>query len=197
MIIGTLMAQQFKKILYNKRFVDTPSGETLAEWAVSPWKVFFLLIAVAISLTVLYAFLFSNDAYTFLGNLIFYSIIILVAIALLYITGNTALKFKGRLQGFLIAFILILVVYWSLATILGYFDILEFHMRGYALWILITTLGYMGAKRVDGDLDRNDIGFAFLVLIVLMGANIPITENGGFLASLDAFLVNIFNFLPF
>jgi hypothetical protein len=186
---------QFTKLLYNKKIVDTPTG-AIAEWRLSPWKLFFLLLGTAICLTVLYAFLFAEDTYTFLGTLVFYSIVLLVALAVTYITANSAIKAKSRIQGFLIAFILIIVVYWALGSLLGYFKIMEFHMGGYALWLIITSLAYMGAKRLDGNLDRNDIGFALLVLIVLLGANVPITENGGFLASLDALIRNIFSFIP-
>lgn len=180
------MGQQLKKLLYNKRLVDTGDGKAIAEWKISPWKVFFLLIAIAIALIVIYGLFFTGDGSgEFFGNAIFYSIVIIVAIAIIWITATTALKFKQRIVGFFIGFILILTFYWGLGTALNYFGILEFHMGGYSLWILITVLAGLGAKRIDGNLDRNDVGFGLLVFIVVLGANIPITDTGGFLAMLD------------
>ena len=187
---------QTKKLLYNKRFIDNGSGETIAEWKLSPLKVFGVLIAVAITLTVVYAYFFTENPGDFMGNLLFYSIIILVVIAILWITANTAMKAKSRIQGFLIAFILILVFYWALSVVFGHFNILTFHMEGYALWIIISALAFMGTKRLDGNLDRNDVFFGLLVFIVLVGANIPINNNMGFLANLDNLIKTILGFIP-
>ena len=77
------MKQQLKKLLYTKHFVDSPSGETIAEWRLSPWKVFFFLLAIMIFLIVFYAYVFTTDPKEFLGNVVFYSIIIICAIAVL------------------------------------------------------------------------------------------------------------------
>lgn len=183
------MAQQLKKLLYDKRLTDTGDGETIAEWKLSPMKVFFALIATAVGLIVLYGLLFTGRGVgTFFGNVIFYAIVIVVTVAILWITAATALKFRKILVGFFLAFILILVFYWFLGAGFEYFEIMEFHMGGYSLWILITVLAGLGAKRIDGNLDRNDVGYGLLVFIVLLGANIPITETGGFLAMLDSII---------
>jgi hypothetical protein len=188
------MANQFKKLVYNKKMVDYGDAGAIAEWKLSPWKVFFVLMAVATILTVVYAYFFTSNPKEFLGTIIFYVIVILAVIAILYLTASTAGKFRNLLTGFMIAFILILVLYWFLGVLLGYFEIIEFH-TGYSLWILISALAYMGAKRIDGNLDRHDIGFGLLAFIVLMGANIPINETGGFLANLDNLINMIFGFL--
>ena len=181
------MSQQLKKILYDKRMTDTGTGETIAEWKLNTWKAFFALIAIIIALIVLYGLFFTGDGSgDFFGNAIFYAIIIVAVIAGLWLTAQTALKFKKRLQGFIIAFILILTFYWALGVGLTYLGVLPFHMGGYALWILISILAGMGAKRIDGNLDKNDLGYGLLVFVVIIGANIPITETGGFLAMLDA-----------
>lgn len=190
------MGQQLKKILYNKRLVDNPTGGMIAEWKISPWKVFFLLISIAIVLTIVYAYFFTENPADFLGNLLFYSIVLLVIIAVLWITANTALNAKKRIQGFLIAFILILVLYWFLHLILGHFNILEIHMEGIALWLVISVLAFIGAKRIDGSLDRNDIGYGLLVFLILLGANLPIANGHGFLWNVDNLIATIMGYIP-
>jgi hypothetical protein len=54
----------------------------------------------------------------------------------------------------------------------------------------------MGARKIDGNLTKSDVGYGLLVFIVLLGANIPITEAGGFLANLDSLFEKIFQFIP-
>ena len=197
------MATQFKKLLYNKRFVDTGTGETLAKWSLSPWKVFFAMMAIAIALIIIYGLFFTPEGEgggsgsgSFFGNVVFYSIVLVIAIAIIWITANTALKFKKILAGFMIAFILILVFYWFLGFLFGHFGIIDFHMGGYTLWILITVLAGLGAKRIDGSLDRNDVGYGLLVFIVLIGANIPVNNGVGFLANMDNLFSTIVSFIP-
>jgi len=190
------LGDQIKKILYNKQFTDSGTGETIATWKISPWKVFFLLIAVAIVLTSIYAYFFTEDPADFMGNLLFYAIVLLVIIAFIWITANTALNAKKRIQGFLIAFILILVVYWAMHVVFGYFNIIEIHMEGLALWLVISVLAFMGAKRIDNSLDRNDVGFGLLVFIVLIGANLPIANGHGFLWNVDNLIGNIWGLIP-
>ncbi|HDL60179.1 MAG TPA: hypothetical protein ENH14_01855, partial [candidate division WOR-3 bacterium] len=84
------MKNQLKKLLYNKAPVDKP--ETIAEWRLSPWKVFFLLISIIVFLIVFYAYVFTSDPKEFLGNVMFYSIIIICVIAVLWAIGSTAIK---------------------------------------------------------------------------------------------------------
>ena len=183
---------QWRKLFYNKHLSDKYG----VVWKISTWKIFFILISLAIALTIIYAFLFTGDAGVFLGDVLFYSVVIIIAVAVLWLTANTAIKFKKIITGFIIAFILILVLYWALSIAFGYFGWMEFHMGGYSLWVLISILSLMGARRIDGSLDKNDVGYGLLVLIVLMGANIPITETGGFLANLDSFIEKVMSFIP-
>lgn len=182
------MKQHLKKLLYTKHFADSSEGETIAEWRLSPWKVFFALLAVMIFLIIFYAYVFTSDPKQFLGDVVFYSIIIVSAIAVLWAIGSTVIKGRRLISGFFIAFILILTFYWMLGAILSYFNILQFHMGGYALWVLMTILAGLGAKRIDGNLDRNDVGFGLLVFVIMIGANIPLNSNGGFLANIDHFI---------
>jgi len=190
------MKQHLKKLLFTKHFVDSPSGETIAEWRLSPWKVFFLLIATLIGLILVYSYLQPNPQRT-LGDIVFYAIVLVSAIAVLWAVASTVIKFRKLLAGFFLAFILILTFYWVLGAILSHFGILEFHLGGYALWVLITILAGLGAKRIDGNLDRNDVGFGLLVFVILLGANIPLNQHGGFLANIDHFIETIKGWLTF
>jgi len=186
---------QLKKLLYTKHFVDTPSG-TIAEWRLSPWKVFFLLLSIAILLLLVYAQFFTPSPREFLGNVTFYAIIAICIIAVLWIVFSMVAKARKFVIGFILAFILILTFYYFLGTLLSYFGIMDFHIGGYSTWILIAILAGLGAKRIDGNLDRHDVGFALLVFIILLGANIPLNQNGGFLANLDKFLGMLGGWIP-
>jgi len=183
---------QWRKLFYTKHLSDQYG----VVWKISTWKVFFILIAIAVALIIIYAFLFTSDAGVFLGDILFYSIVIILAVAFLWLTANTAIKSKKIITGFFIAFILILVLYWVLSLVFGYFGWIEFHMGGYSLWVLISILALMGARRIDGSLDKNDVGYGLLVFIVLLGANIPITDTGGFLANLDSLVEKVLQFIP-
>jgi len=193
------MKGQLKKLIYTKKFIDSPTGEPTAEWHLSPWKVFFMLLASFISLIILYAFFATPEPSNFLGNVLFYGIVLLGAIIVLWVAGNTIYKGRKLIAGFFLAFILILTFYWILGTILNHYNILNFHLGGWSLWIMITILAGLGAKRIDGNLDRNDVGYGLLVFIICIGANIPIANGNGFLWNLDNFLVHVidwFSFLP-
>jgi hypothetical protein len=185
---------QFKKLAYNKTFTDTSQG-IIAIWKISPWKIFTILLSISIFLTIAYAYFFTSDPRDFLGTLIFYAIVIIIIIAILFVTAGAAGKFRGILTGFLIAFILILVFYYVLGAILGFFNILNFQMGGYTLWLVISFLAYKGAKRIDGELDKNDVGYALLILLILVGANLPINNTGGFLANVDSLIQTVINFI--
>ena len=179
------MQGQIKKLFFNKRFIDTPGGEPSAEWSISPWKVFLCLLAGFISLIILYAFLATPEPSNFLGNMVFYAIVIVGAVAVLWIAGAGVYKGRKLIAGFFIAFILIITFYWFLGFLLGHFEILSFHMGGWALWFLVAVLSFWGAKRLDQSLDRNDVGYGLLVFIICLGANIPISNGQGFLWNLD------------
>jgi len=188
---------QLKKLVYNKRLIDGGEGKPIARWSISPWKVFFLFLAIAILMILVYGFFIIPQAeqQSYFGNLIFYAIVICITIAIIWILAQSAIKFRQMIAGFMIAFILILVLYYVLGLIFGYAHLMNFHM-GAGTWILITFLSGLGAKRIDGDLDRKDIGYGLLVLLVLIGANIPISGTDGFLAMLDKIVFsNITNVL--
>ena len=185
------MQGQLKKLFFNKRLIDSPGGEPSAEWRVSPLKVFFCLIAGFVSLIILYAFLATPEPSNFLGNVLFYAIIIVGAVAVLWIAGAGVYKGRKLIAGFFIAFILILTFYWFLGFLLNYSGILTFHMGGYSLWFLVTVLAFWGAKRLDQNIDRNDVLYSLLVFIACIGANIPIANEQGFLWNLDNLILTV------
>ncbi|MBS3748190.1 MAG: hypothetical protein KGY67_00635 [Candidatus Thermoplasmatota archaeon] len=188
------MKGQLKKTLYNKKLVDTPDGEPTAEWRLSPWKVFFLLLALLTVFTIIYAYLATPNPTNFLGNIIFYVIVLLSAIAILWISSHAVFRARKIISGFIIAFILIITFYWFLGCIISNYLPLNFHMGGYSLWILITILAGLGAKRIDGSLDRNDVGYGLLVFIVCIGANIPVANGQGFLWNLDNLIYQLLGY---
>lgn len=185
------MKGQLKKLFFDKRFVDTPGGEASAEWRLSPWKIFACLIAGFISLIVLYAFFATPEPSDFLGNMLFYAIVIVGAIAVLWIAGAAAYKSRKLIAGFFIAFILILTFYWFLGFLLGHFGIMSFHMGGWSLWFFITVISSIGANRIDGSLDRNDVFYGILVFLLCIGANIPVANGQGFLWNLDNLILQV------
>lgn len=185
------MAQQLKKLFYNKQFVDKPDGTTLAEWKISPWKIFAVLLSLVIAVIFIYGWFFTANKQDFYGNVVLYAIILAIAILGIWILGKKAWDFKQRVTYFLIAFILIWVFYWVLSLVFDYTGLMKFHMGGPALWTIISLLAFMGAKRIDSNIDRNDIFFGFLVLVILIGANIPMNATGGFLANTDIIIAKI------
>lgn len=172
------MADQLKKLFYNKKFIDSADGSSIAEWKIAPWKVFGLILSLSVAMILLYAFAFTKDTVSFLSNVLFYTIVLLITIAGIWLLGNKLLSLKQRLTYFLIAFALIWLLYWVLSIVFGYVHLINFYIGGYALWVIITLLAFLGAKRIDGQIDRNDILFSLLVLAVFIGANVPMTTNG-------------------
>lgn len=185
------MKNQIKKLVYEKKFVDSPDGDTIARWKISSWKIFILLIVILSILLVIYAYVATPSPSNFLGNILFYAIVIVGAVAVLWVVGNGAYKARKLIAGFFLAFILILTFYWGLGAVLTHFNILEFYFDGWSLWVMITVLAGLGARRIDGELDRSDVGFGLLVLIICIGANIPIANGAGFLKNLDALIYKI------
>lgn len=189
------MAGQLKKLFYNKRFIDSPDGNAIAEWKIAPWKVFGISLALIVLLIVVYGWFFTANKQDFFGNVIFYAIVIVLAIVGIWIAGKKAMDFKQRITYFLIAFILIWVFYWVLSLLFSYAGMLSFYMGGPALWTIISLLSFLGAKRIDGELDKNDIFFGCLVLLVILGANIPMNATGGFLANVDAIINKVMSLI--
>jgi len=185
------MAQQLKKLFYNKQLVDKPDGTTLAEWKISPWKIFAVLLSLVIAVIFIYGWFFTANKQDFYGNVLFYAIVIVCVVLAIWIIGRKAWDFKQRVTYFLIAFILIWVFYWAMSLAFDYTHLMKFHMGGSTLWVIISLLAFMGAKRIDSQIDRNDVFFAFLVLVVIIGANIPMNATGGFLANTDIIIAKV------
>ena len=106
------------------------------------------------------------------------------------------LKSRKLFIGFIIAWILILGLCIVLGAVFSFVGWMDFHY-GLTVWIVISCLAGLGAKRIDGSLDKNDVFFGMLVLIVLVIGNVPIFESGGFFAQVDNLIAFISSKLSF
>lgn len=182
---------QWRKLFFNKHLSDTQG----VIWKLSTWKVVVWLMVILISLIVLYSF-FVESQMDFIRGVIFYAIITVIVIAIVWVAVGIFGKSRKVFTGFILAWILILGLYMFLGFIFSIAGIMEFHY-GFTTWTVITFLSLLGAKRIDGSLDKNDVGYGLLVLLILVIGNVPIFENGGFLAQLDSVLGWIVSRLSF
>lgn len=189
------MADQFKKLLYNKHFTDSPDGGHLAEWKISQWKAFFLFLALSILSIIVYAFFFTKDPHAFLGNAMFYVIVLILAIVALWLVGSKAWSLKNRIAYFLLTFIVLWVAYFAMSLVFGYLG-LKFFIGGYALWIIISILSFWGSNKLfDSEINRKDAFFILVCGLIFLGSNLPMNSTGGFLANFDKLLTTLFHFL--
>lgn len=192
------MAEQFKKLLYNKHFVDSSDGGHLARWKISPAKIFIFFMALAILSVIIYAYVFTPNPQNTLGSAMFYAIIIILAIVALWLVGNKAWSLKNRIAYFLLTFIILWVVYFVMSLVFGYLG-LTFYMGGYALFAIIAILASLGSSGFlfDKEINRKDFIFFGVVVLIFLGSNLPMNSTGGFLANFDKLLTTIFHFLNF
>jgi hypothetical protein len=182
---------QLKKLFFDKRLSDT--GGTI--WKISTWKVLLWMIAVIVILIILYSF-FVPDQMAFLKEVLFYSIITMIIIAITWLVCGLISKGRKLFVGFILAWILILGMYIFLGSICQMVGWIEFHY-GFTTWMAITALALLGAKRIDGNLDKNDVGYGLLVLLIIFIGNVPVFDCGGFFAKVDSFIELILSWLPF
>lgn len=186
------MGQQLRKLLYNKQFTDSGG---LAKWKLSTWKVFGIFLLLSVASILLYAFFFTKDPSATLGNVLFYAIVLILAILAIWIVGNKAWSVKNRIAYFILTFIVLWVVYFVMSLAFGYIG-LKFYIGGYALWTIIAIIsGWGSSKLFDNEVNRKDVFFILIVFLIFVGANLPMNSTGGFLANLDKLLTTIFNFV--
>lgn len=190
------MPGQLKKLFYNKTFTDSPDGGSLAKWKMSPVKIIVLSIALAILSIILYAYFFTKDPQNFLGNMMFYAVVLIIAVLVLWIVGNKAWTLKNRIAYFLLTFIILWVAYFAMSLIFGYLG-MKFYIGGYALWSIIAVLSFWGSSGFlfDKEINRKDFIYLGVVAVVFLGANITMNSTGGFLANFDKLLTTIFSFI--
>ena len=176
---------QWKKLFFNKYLSDTKG----VIWKISPTKVLLWMLSITIILILTFSF-FQEDQTSYLRNVLFYSIIIMIIMMIAWVVAMFVLKSRKLFIGFIIAWILILGLYIVLGAVFSFVGWMDFHY-GLIVWIVISCLAGLGAKRIDGSLDKNDVFFGMLVLIVLVIGNVPIFESGGFFAQVD----NLINFV--
>ena len=190
------MSKQLKKLVYDKHFIDTADGATIAEWKISPWKMALIFFGLVVASILVYAQFFTKDPQNFLGNVLFYAIILILAIVGIWLVGGKAWSIKNRIAYFLLTFIILWVVYFGMSLLFGYFGF-NFYIGGYALWAIISILaGWGSTKLFDKEINRMDVFFALVVFLVFVGANLPMNETGGFLANFDALIGWILNLTP-
>jgi hypothetical protein len=183
---------QLKKLFYDKKLVDSRDGDAIAEWRLSTGKVFFMLLGIMVSLIVVYCIFFTGDPNKSIGDFVFNSVIVVGVIAVIWIIGNIVYKSRTFVAGFIIGFILIISLYWFLSVLFSYFGLFDFHFGGLSLWVLLSVLSALGARKIDGHLTKEDVFFGCLVLLVLFGANLPLFDSHGFLWKMDNLIDSIF-----
>ena len=182
---------QVRKLAFNKIITDAQG----VIWKLSPVKVLLWMLAITIILILTFSY-FQEDQFSYLQNVLFYSIIIMVIITIAWIVAIFVLKSRKLFVGFIIAWILILGLYMALGAVFSFVGWMDFHY-GFTVWITISCLSALGAKRLDGNIDKNDVFFSMLVLIVLIVGNVPIFESGGFFAQVDNLVAFISSKLSF
>jgi hypothetical protein len=187
---------QLKKILYDKEFIDSGDGVTIAQWKISKWKAFFLFLGLAILSIVIYAYAFTKDPQNFFANVVFYGVVLILAIVGLWLVGSKAWSLKNRIAHFLLTFIVLWVVYFAMSILFGYLG-MKFYIGGYALWAIISILASLGGGSYlfDSEINRKDFIFMGIVFLVFLGSNLPMNSTGGFLANFDKLLTTIFSFI--
>ena len=182
---------QWRKLVYNKTFSDVEG----VKWRLSSWKVALWMIAILLIFIALFSF-FQEDQGDFLRDIFFYGIITMIVVLIAWIASNFIWKARKLFTGFLLAWILIFSLYIALGAIFSYINWMDFHF-GFSVWIIITCLAGLGSKRIDGSLDKNDVGYGLLVLIILVMGNVPVFEVGGFYAQVDSLIALVSEKLSF
>jgi len=186
---------QLKKILYDKEFIDSGDGVTIARWKISKWKAFFLFLGLSILSIVIYAYSFTKNPQDFFANMMFYAIVLVLAIVGIWLVGSKAWGLKNLIAYFILTFIILWVVYFAMSLLFGYLG-LKFYIGGYALWSILAILsGWGSTKLFDSEINKKDLFFALIVFLVFVGANLPMNSTGGFLANFDKLLTTIFSFI--
>jgi len=155
----------------DKKDVDYAPGYV---WNFNYKKFAGWLIFLAIILFFAYAFM-RPDTEEFLRTALVYAMISLIVIAIITIIYGATRSAYSKLKGFLIAWVLIFVTYITLGWIMKYTFNLNFNY-GYGAWVLMLTLA--GFHKIDGKLDSRDVFYAMVVVISIIGANIPFGVGG-------------------
>jgi len=182
---------QWKKLFFTKHLSDTQG----ASWKLSPIKVLLWMLASTIILVLTFSF-FQEDQTSYLQSILFYSIIIMIIIMIVWVVAMFIVKSRNLFVGFMIAWILILGLYMGLGAVFSFVGWMDFHF-GFSVWIVMSCLAFLGAKRIDGNLTKDDFFYGMLVLIVLIVGNVPVFESGGFFSQIDNLIAFISSKLSF
>lgn len=180
---------QWRKIIQTKQYSDKYGYI----WKFSTWKIAGLLLFILVLLILLYSFFVPNQAGYF-ADVLFYAIITIAIVLIIWIACNFIWKARAFFVGFIIGLILIFVFYAGMGFALSFIG-WNFHY-GFTTWLVITCLAMLGAKRIDGNLDKSDVFFGLLVFLVLVGGNMPVFGEGmGFFTRVDEFVTQAMNII--
>jgi len=183
-----------RKLLFTKKFSDYEGYK----WTFSVYKAIAWCIVILVVSIILYGMFIAGNSKEFFGNVLFYTILISIALIVLLFISGTLKKFRTVMTRFFILIIIITFVYAILGIIFKTFTNMTFYV-GYSTWILLTVLAGWGAKNdkvFNGNLDRHDVFYSLVIFVAMVGANFPITSDGGFLQNLDLFVKRILSFIP-
>ena len=155
----------------NKKDIDREPGY---EWIFSYKKFAGWLIFISAVLFFVYAMM-RSDTESFLRTFLVYAMISLIVVAIFTIVYGATKGAYAKLKGFLIAWVLIFVTYLVLGWIMQYAFNINFNY-GYGAWVLMLTLA--GFHKIDGKIDSRDVFYAMVVVIAIIGANIPFGVGG-------------------
>ena len=182
---------QWKKLFFNKYLSDVKG----VSWKLSPIKVLLWMITITIVLILTFSY-FQEDQFSYLQNVLFYGIVIMIIMMIVWVVAIFVLKSRKLFIGFMIAWILILGLYIVLGAVFSFVGWMDFHY-GLSVWTVLSCLAFLGAKRIDANLTKDDFFYGMLVLIVLVVGNVPVFESGGFFVQVDNFIAFVLSKLSF
>ena len=185
---------QLRKLLFTKKFSDYEGYK----WVLSTYKAIAWCITILVIAIILYGMFIVEDSKEFFGNVLFYVIVISIALIVILFLSGTVSKFTKFARKFLLLVILLTFIYSILGIVFDNFLDIQFYV-GYSTWILLTVLAGWGAKKEEifnGNIDRHDVFYSLVVFIMMVGANWKITSNGGVLQNFDILIERILSMIP-
>ena len=183
-----------KKLLFTKKFSDYEGYK----WTFSVYKAIAWCIVILVISVILYGYFVVENSKEFFGNVLFYAIVISISLIILLLVSGTIKKFRTLMVRFFLIIVIITFLYAIFGMIFAKYTNINFYV-GYSTWILLTVLAGWGAKNdkvFNGNLDRHDVFYSLVVFVTMVGANFPITSNGGFLQNLDILVKKVLSLLP-
>ncbi len=183
------MANHLKKLVFDKKKTDIGEDGGV-KWRFSFVKGMAISLVLLLFFILIYGFLLAPNSQKFFSDVVFWGAIACVAIFVFLLVTRTVKKSREYFGQFMLIFCVMIGVYAAVGWIWSRF-FFDFYV-GYSTFIIFGILAGYGATRpyiLNGDLDRNDIFYVFLIIVVLLGANVPIISGAGFLERVDPILL--------